>query len=75
MKREEFFDLILSKCDMEDISNPQDSINFDDIDSLDVITILSLFKQNFDISVKVEQLQNCSSMDDILDLAGNKYEK
>ncbi|MCR5260452.1 MAG: acyl carrier protein [Candidatus Gastranaerophilales bacterium] len=77
MKREDFFNLITSKCDLEDMGDvtPDTSTQISDWDSLDVITLLSLFKQEFKMTVNVNDLQNCSSFNDILDFAGDKYDE
>ena len=77
MKREEFFNAITSSCDfdeMEDIT-PESPTRISDWDSLDVITLLSLFKQKFGMTVSVQDLQKCNSFSDILDFASEKYEE
>ena len=76
MKRIDFFNKIKSKCEFEDMGDVQPDTDTDtsDWDSLDVITLLSLFKQELGMTVSVNDLEDCKSFNDILDLASDKYE-
>lgn len=77
MKREEFFNLIISRCALEEKENItiETPTKTADWDSLDVITLLSLFKQYCNKIISIERLEKCTSFSDILDLASDKYEE
>ncbi len=76
MRREDFFNLIITRCALEDKESitPETQTKITQWDSLDVITLLSLFKQYCNMTVSIDTLEQCNSFNDILDLAGNKYE-
>ncbi len=78
MNREEFFKLIKNKCAFENSDNIHINSILEDIedwDSLAVINVLSIFKSVFNFMPQTEQLKSCKTFEDILNLAGDKYEE
>lgn len=78
MTRKDFFELIIKECEIEsdDVIREDTKLNeLDDWDSLSFITILSLFKAKLDYTLTINQLRECQSFKDLLDIAEARYEK
>ena len=75
MKREEFLKLIEETIDADD-ELTEDSVldNIEDWDSLSVISVLALINKHFGFRPQVNDLKNCKTIKDVLDLANGKYE-
>ena len=77
MKREDFLNLIIDKCDIdadEPITESTILEDLEDWDSLTFITVLSIFKTTFGESPEINKLKECKTFRDILNCAGEKYE-
>lgn len=76
MTRIDFYKQIIDKCNFEEEEITEDTLldSMDDWDSLNFLTIISLFKINFDFTPNINQMRDCKSLKDILDLANGKYE-
>lgn len=76
MKREEFLNLIINKCDIEETGINESTVlgDLEEWDSLSFITLLALFKNNFGFSPDINALKECKTFGEILDFAGDKYE-
>ena len=78
MTRKDFFEMIIKECEIEsdDVIREDTKLNeLDDWDSLSFITILSLFKAKLDYTLTINQLRECQSFKDLLDIAEARYEK
>lgn len=76
MKRNDFFELLLMECDIE--SPVDENTNLTDIeewDSLSMITILSLFKAKFNLTLNINDIKNCKNFKEILNMGADYYEK
>lgn len=77
MKREDFLNLIIDKCNIEADETVTDNTILEDLedwDSLSFITVLSLFKNTFGESPEINKLKECRTFGEVLDFAKDKYE-
>lgn len=77
MTRSEFLNEIIKKCEFDGsvVNENTELDSMEDWDSLNFLAIISLFKITFDFTPNIEQMRNCKTMGEILDIAESKYEK
>ena len=75
MKRNEFLEEIKQKLEIEQDINENTSLSdIEEWDSLAAVTVLAMFKRNFDLGVAALDIKNSKTIKDILDLGEGKYE-
>lgn len=73
MKRSEFLEEIKEKLEIEqDIDENTSLVDIEEWDSLAAVTVLAMFKRNFDLGVSASSIKDAKTVKDILDLG--KYE-
>ena len=76
MNRENFKKILIEKCSLDkNLSASTELSSMEDWDSLALISVMATFNIIFKFTPELTSLQNCKTMDDILDLANNYYEE
>ena len=75
MKRADFFDEIIDAVEIEkDINEETVLDDIDEWDSLAAVTTLALFKQKLGLNIGAQDVKNCKTVKELLDLGAEKYE-
>lgn len=68
MTKKEFFEELIEILELEE-ENPAETDEFE-IDSLNLLGLITFLDENFGIQKTAEELENVSSLKDIIDLVG-----
>lgn len=74
MTRVNFLEKIRSSCEF-DVEEVGEDTSLEDMDSVNFLTILALFKTNFGFTPNIDLMRSFKKLSEILDLAESKYEK
>lgn len=75
MKKEEFLAEFIDACEIEE--NITEATVLDDLeewDSLAAVTTLALFKKQLGLNIGAQDIKNCKTIKDLIDLGAAKYE-